>query len=82
MPKQVCDFCLFLGRSTDHDFCMEKYGCQAVSWQTGVNPVIVMELLAEGKWGGAGVLACEAFDALPYLEKMAGFDFPYGMLEM
>jgi saccharopine dehydrogenase-like NADP-dependent oxidoreductase len=76
-PRQV-----YLYQSTDHDFSMEKYGCQAVSWQTGVNPVIVMELLAEGKWTGTGVLACEAFDAKPYLDKMAGFDFPYRMLEM
>ena len=61
---------------------MKKYGCQAVSWQTGVNPVIVMELLAQGKWQGEGVLACEAFDAKPYLQKMADFDLPYGILEM
>lgn len=76
-PRQV-----YLYQSTEHAFCMEKYGCQAVSWQTGVNPVIVMELLAEGKWQGKGVLACEAFEAKPYLDKMAGFDFPYGILEM
>ena len=73
---------VYLYQSTDHAFCMEKYGCQAVSWQTGVNPVIVMELLAEGKWRGKGVLACEAFDAVPYLAKMATFDLPYGILEM
>jgi saccharopine dehydrogenase (NAD+, L-lysine-forming) len=73
---------VYLYQSTDHAFCMSKYGCQAVSWQTGVNPVIVMELLAEGKWQGKGVLACEAFDAAPYLEKMADFDLPYGILEM
>ena len=73
---------VYLYQSTDHAFCMEKYGCQAVSWQTGVNPVIVIELLAEGKWQGKGVLACEAFDAKPYLDKMVEFDFPYGILEM
>lgn len=76
-PRQV-----YLYQSTDHTYCMKKYGCQAVSWQTGVNPVIVMELLQEGKWQGTGVLACEAFDAKPYLDKMADFDFPYGMIEM
>jgi len=76
-PRQV-----YLYQSTDHAFSMEKYGCQAVSWQTGVNPVIVMELLVEGKWQGKGVLACEAFDAEPYLEKMKEFDFPYNILEM
>jgi len=77
MPRQV-----YLYQSTDHAICMEKYGCQAVSWQTGVNPVVVMELLAEGKWQGKGVLACEAFDAKPYLDKMNDFDFQYGILEM
>jgi len=77
MPRQV-----YLYQSTDHEYCMEKFGCQAVSWQTGVNPVIVMELLAEGIWQRKGVLACEAFDAKPYLEKMANFDFSYGLLEM
>lgn len=76
-PRQI-----YLYQSTDHAVCMEKYGCQAVSWQTGVNPVIVMELLEEGIWQGEGVLACEAFDAKPYLEKMADFEFPYGMIEM
>ena len=76
-PREV-----YLYQSTDHADCMEKYGCQAVSWQTGVNPVIVMELLAEGTWQGKGVLACEAFDAAPYLKKMVDFDFPYGILEM
>lgn len=73
---------VYLYQSTDHDICMKKNGCQAVSWQTGINPVIVMELLAEGIWQGKGVLACEAFDAEPYLEKMVDFDFPYGILEM
>jgi saccharopine dehydrogenase-like NADP-dependent oxidoreductase len=77
VPRQV-----YLYQCTDHASCMEKYGCQAVSWQTGVNPVIVMELLAEGQWQGKGVLACEAFDAAPYLAKMVDFDFPYGILEM
>lgn len=73
---------VYLYQSTDHSLSMQRYGCQAVSWQTGVNPVIVMELLAEGAWQGKGVLACEAFDAKPYLEKMVAFDFPYGMVEM
>lgn len=76
-PRQV-----YLYQITDHAECMEKYGCQAVSWQTGVNPVIVMELLEEGTWQGTGVLACEAFDAKPYIDKMVDFIFPYGMIEM
>ena len=35
---------------------MKEYGSQAVVWQTAINPVIALELLAEGTWSGAGVL--------------------------
>jgi saccharopine dehydrogenase (NAD+, L-lysine-forming) len=59
-----------------------KYGCQAVAWQTGVWPVIAMELLAEGIWKGKGVLSPEAFNPIPFLEKMIEFDFPYKIKEM
>ncbi len=44
-----------------------KYGLQAVAWQTGFNPVVSMELLADGVWKGAGVLSSESFDPDPYL---------------
>ena len=40
-----------------------EYGSQAVVWQTAINPVVALELLASGTWSGAGVLGPEAFDA-------------------
>jgi saccharopine dehydrogenase-like NADP-dependent oxidoreductase len=49
---------------------MREYGCQAVAWQTAVNPVVALELLASGAWSGAGVLGPEAFDAVPYLDLL------------
>jgi len=73
---------VYLYQSTDNAESMGKYSCQAVSWQTGVCPAIAMELLAEGTWKGKGVLGPEAFDPVPFLEKMPGFDFPYGIKEM
>jgi saccharopine dehydrogenase-like NADP-dependent oxidoreductase len=76
-PREV-----FLYQSTDNQESMAKYGSQAVVWQTGVNPVIAMELLSEGIWGGVGVLGPEAFDPDPYLERMGSFDYPWGMKEM
>jgi hypothetical protein len=42
-----------------------------VVWQTALNPVIALELLADGTWSGTGVLGPEAFDAQPYLDLMA-----------
>jgi saccharopine dehydrogenase (NAD+, L-lysine-forming) len=76
-PKAV-----FLYQSTDNQECMAKLGSQAVVYQTGVNPVIAMELLSEGIWKGAGVLGPEAFDPDPYLERTAAFDYPWGIVEM
>ena len=43
---------------------------QAVGWQTGFNPVVGMELLANGTWSGAGVLGPEAFEPKPYLDVL------------
>jgi saccharopine dehydrogenase-like NADP-dependent oxidoreductase len=76
-PREV-----FLYQATDSQESSRKHGSQAVVRQTGVNPVIAMELLSEGAWKGVGVLGPEAFDPDPYLERTAAFDYPWGMIEM
>jgi saccharopine dehydrogenase-like NADP-dependent oxidoreductase len=76
-PRQV-----YLYQVADNETCMQKYGVQAVVWQTAVNPVIAMELLVSGKWQGKGVLGPEAFDPDPFIALMADYDFPYGLKEM
>jgi saccharopine dehydrogenase (NAD+, L-lysine-forming) len=76
-PRQV-----YIYQVADNETCMKKYGVQAVVWQTGVNPVIAMELLETGVWRGHGVLGPEAFDPDPFMDKMAEYDFPYGIKEM
>jgi saccharopine dehydrogenase (NAD+, L-lysine-forming) len=76
-PREV-----YLYQVADNRTCMERFGVQAVVWQTAVNPVIAMELLAEGVWVGTGVLGPEAFDPDPFVERMRAFDFPWGMREM
>jgi saccharopine dehydrogenase (NAD+, L-lysine-forming) len=48
----------------------------AVVWQTAVNPVIALELLATGVWSGAGVLGPEAFDSVPFLDKLVEYGTP------
>lgn len=49
--------------------------------QAAVNPVAALELLAEGVWSGAGVLGPEAFDAVPFLGKLAELGAPHGVDE-
>ena len=73
---------MYLYQVADNETCMRQYGVQAVVWQTAVSPVIAMELLASGEWQGRGVLGPEAFDPDPFMARMAGYDFPYGIKEM
>ena len=60
---------------------MSEYGCQAVVWQTAINPVVALELLATGAWSGVGVLGPEAFDAVPFLELLTKYGSPWEMRE-
>ncbi len=73
-PREV-----YLYHVVDNDWAMAEYGHQAVVWQTAINPVVALELLANGTWSGAGVLGPEAFDAMPYLDLLTAYGSPWGM---
>ena len=80
-PREV-----YLHHVVDNDWSMREYGSQCVVWQTAVNPVVALELLAAGTWSGTGVLGPEAFDAVPFLELLAadapaGYGSPWGLDE-
>ena len=76
-PREV-----YLYHLADNEWTMREYGVQAVVWQTAMNPVIALELLASGAWSGSGVLGPEAFDAVPYLDLMRdGYGQEYGIRE-
>ena len=66
----------------DNAQTMAEYGHQAVVLQTAINPVIALELLNDGTWHGTGVLGPEAFDAAPYLELLATYGAPHGIVEL
>jgi saccharopine dehydrogenase (NAD+, L-lysine-forming) len=73
----------YLYHVVDNEWSMREYGTQAVVWQTAVNPVVALELLARGRWSGSGVLGPEAFDAVPFLELLAGaYGSPWGRREL
>ena len=65
-PREV-----YLYHVADNEWTMREYESQCVVWQTALNPVVALELLANGTWSGVGVLGPEAFDAAPFLELMA-----------
>ena len=76
-PRQV-----YIYQIADNEECMQKFDCQAVVAQTAFNAVIGWDLLEHGVWKGVGVLGPEAFEPVPFMEKMAEYGFPYGIHEM
>lgn len=68
----------YLYHVVDNEWAMREYGHQCVVWQTAVNPVVALELLANGTWSGAGVLGPEAFDAVPFLDLLSEYGAPWG----
>ncbi|CAL9357860.1 ATP-binding protein [Streptomyces sp. DH-12] len=75
-PREV-----YLYHVVDNQWSMGEYGCQAVVWQTAVNPVVALELLATGAWSGAGVLGPEAFPPRPFLDLLTAYGSPWGLRE-
>jgi len=73
---------VYLYQVADNQECMTKWNCQAVVAQTAFSAVIAMDLVEHKIWGGAGVLGPEAFEPVPFMDKMAEYGFPYGMREM
>jgi saccharopine dehydrogenase-like NADP-dependent oxidoreductase len=75
-PRQV-----YLYHVVDNEWSMNEYGSQAVVWQTAVNPVVALELLAEGTWSGTGVLGPEALSPKLFLDKLVDYGSPWAMRE-
>ena len=65
----------------DNEWTMREYESQAVVWQTAVNPVVALELLARGDWKGTGVLGPESFDAAPFFALLAEYGSPPSIWE-
>lgn len=76
-PSQV-----YIYQVADNEVCMKIWDCQAVVAQTAFNPVIGWDLLEHGVWKGAGVFGPEAFDSVPFMNKMKEYGFPYQILKM
>jgi saccharopine dehydrogenase-like NADP-dependent oxidoreductase len=75
-PREV-----YLHHVVDNAWSMAEYGSHAVVWQTAVNPVVALELIASGLWSGTGVLGPEAFPADPFLELLVDYGSFWGLDE-
>jgi saccharopine dehydrogenase (NAD+, L-lysine forming) len=76
-PREV-----YLYHVVDNQWSMREYGSQAVVWQTAVNPVVALELLASGAWSGQGVLGPEALPPRPFLDLLTEYGSPWGQREL
>src|ERR1700687_5607765 len=72
----------YLYHVVDNQWSMSEYGHQCVVWQTAINPVVALELLANGTWSGSGVLGPEAFDSVPVLDLLTAYGSPWGKKEL
>jgi saccharopine dehydrogenase-like NADP-dependent oxidoreductase len=72
---------VYLYHVADNQETMRDYGSQAVVWQTAINPVIALELVARGAWSGAGVLGPEALPPVPFLDLLTEYGSPWGLRE-
>jgi saccharopine dehydrogenase (NAD+, L-lysine forming) len=72
---------VYLYHVVDNDWCMSEYGSQAVVWQTAINPVLALELIASGAWSGVGLLGPEALPPAPFLELLSESGAPWGFEE-
>ena len=75
-PREV-----YLYQVADNEATMREWGSQAVVWQTAVNPIVALELIAAGTWKGVGVLGPEAFDAVPFLALLTEYGAPWQVQE-
>ena len=72
----------FLYQPFDNQESMKRFGCQAVTAQTGFGAALALELIGQGVWKDTGVFSPEYFDPKPYLKLMEESGYEYGIQEL
>jgi saccharopine dehydrogenase-like NADP-dependent oxidoreductase len=75
-PREV-----YVYHVVDNEETWGRDKAQAVVWQTAINPVVALELLASGAWSGTGVLGPEALPPKPFLDLLTTYGSPWGIEE-
>jgi saccharopine dehydrogenase-like NADP-dependent oxidoreductase len=74
LNKEGAPYACYIYNVVDNEWSMKNYGDQAVVWQTAINPVIAMELIANGTWKPEGVVGPEWLEPKPFLDLIASYD--------
>jgi saccharopine dehydrogenase (NAD+, L-lysine forming) len=76
-PKRV-----FIYQVCDHAQCYKEVGAQAVSYTTGVPPIVGAKMLFTGVWGGTGVVNVEQLPSKPFLAELGPQGLPWHVKEL
>jgi saccharopine dehydrogenase (NAD+, L-lysine forming) len=66
----------------EHKDCYKETSAQAVSYTTGVPPVVGAMMLFKGHWKGAGVFNVEQLPSKPFMDEIGKQGLPWHMKEM
>ena len=66
----------------DHAQCYKETKAQAVSYTTGVPPVVGAIQMFQGAWTGKGVFNVEQLPSKPFLDELAKQGLPWHVLDM
>ena len=73
LDKEGKPYACYIYNVVDNKWSMDNYGDQAVVWQTAINPVIAMELIATGAWNPVGVVGPEWLEPKPFLDLIESY---------
>ena len=73
LNKEGKPYACYIYNVVDNEWSMKNYGDQAVVWQTAINPVMAMELIANGAWKPAGVVGPEWLEPKPFLDLIESY---------
>ena len=73
LDKDGKPYACYIYNVVDNEWSMREYGDQAVVWQTAINPVIAMELIANGTWKPQGVVGPEWLEPQPFLDLIESY---------
>jgi saccharopine dehydrogenase (NAD+, L-lysine-forming) len=66
----------------DHAACYREVGAQAVSYTTGVPPVVGAMMMFKGAWTGKGVYNVEQLPSKPFLDELGKQGLPWHVKEV
>ena len=72
---------MYLYHVVDNEWSMREYGSQAVVWQTAINPVVALELLAAARGRAPACWARRRSTPGPFLDLLTEYGSPWGQRE-